>query len=78
MDLSLGRHPQKKIFLNGHCPNRSKTTVRRILQNQIPIENDDENYENDIYIMVKCLSVTFLLIFVSRNGRKRVFPQLDC
>ena len=27
--------------------------------------------------MVRCMSVTFLLIFVSRNGRKRVLPFLD-
>ena len=42
-------------------------------------DNDDD--DDDIYIMMKCLSVcmyvTFLLIFVSRNGRKRVLPFLD-
>ena len=47
------------FFSNGHCPDRSysppprgpffwpsKTTFMRVLQNQIPIENDDENGEN--------------------------------
>ena len=27
----------------------SKTTFKRVLQNQIPIDFDDENYENDDY-----------------------------
>ena len=55
----------KKMFLNGHCPDRSypppprgatgnvvlffrpsKTTFRRVLRNQIPIENDDDNGDN--------------------------------
>ena len=45
-------------------------------QNQ---HDDDDGYDgdDDIYIMVRCMSVTFLLIFVSRNGRKRVLPFLD-
>ena len=53
----------KKTFLNGHCPDRSdpprgngqrgpffrpsKTTFKRVLRNQIPIENDRENDEYD-------------------------------
>ena len=38
--------------------------------------NDDDD-DDDIYIYNGEMSVTFLLIFVSRNGRKRVFPFLD-
>ena len=52
----------KKTFLNGHCPDRSyppngqrgpffrpsKATFKRVLQNQIPIENDRENYGDAI------------------------------
>ena len=38
---------------------------------------DDDDDGTDIYIMVRCMSVTFLLIFVTRNGRKRVLPFLD-
>ena len=33
--------------------------------------DDEDNADDDIYIMVKCLSVTFLLISKSD-------PQLDC
>ena len=46
------RHPQKKkkTFLNGHFPDRSfwpsKTAFKRVLQNQFPIENDDDNGDN--------------------------------
>ena len=44
-------------------------------------DDDDDDDDDDIYIMMKCmyvcLYVTFLLIFVSRSGRKRVFPFLD-
>ena len=52
----------EKTFLNGHCPDRSyppratgnvvlfrpsKTTFKRILRNQIPIENECDNGEYD-------------------------------
>ena len=41
-------------------------------------DDDDEEGDDDLYIIgAVCLSVTFLLIFVSRNGRKRVLPFLD-
>ena len=43
-------------------------------KNPSPSFYDDDD---DIYIMMKCLSVTFLLIFVSRNGIKSVLPFLD-